>query len=111
MPLKNKELLSDLKVERSLVIPGVEDKVQLSSIVSNDQFATIWNWLPVRYKITEPKLLYSSPVHGFNLTTLLQNTKEREPILMIIKSKDQNVKWTCGGSCCFFLGFWGVCVV
>lgn len=47
----------------------------------------MWSWLPSRFKICDPYLIFDSNRDGFNLNTLVNFSRETEPNIMIIKTK------------------------
>jgi len=67
IPLKSDELLTSIKLIRDATLPPLES---LSVILTQDQLAILWTFVPPRYRIQQLKLLYCSSKHGFNLNQL-----------------------------------------
>ncbi len=50
------------------------------------QFEVLWSWLPHRYVIKDPVLLFTTDKSGFNLRTLLGCVQNMYPSVLIIKT-------------------------
>lgn len=61
-----------------------------SSIISTDLFEIIYEWIPMRYRITDPVLLYTSTTEGFSLKRFLKKMDDHEPTLLFIKTAEGN---------------------
>ncbi|KAK3094923.1 hypothetical protein FSP39_007929 [Pinctada imbricata] len=72
-----------------------------SSIIKTDMLYTIWSWLPARYAVCQPELLYTSEEHGTSLMTLYSLTENHQPTLIFIKTTDDEVF---GAFCSTFWG-------
>jgi TBC1 domain family member 24 len=59
-----------------------------SSIISEDLFEIIYEWIPMRYRITDPVLLYTSTTEGFSLKRFLKKMEDHEPTLLFLKSAE-----------------------
>jgi len=62
-----------------------------SSIVKDDAFETLWEWIPNRNKLSDPELVYSSYKDGFSLRAVYAKCADYNgcSMIMILKS-DQN---------------------
>ena len=68
--------------------------VELSSkIVRDDQFETIWEWLPNMLKISDPKLVFSTEKDGFSLLNLYKKceTFPKTAMFILIKTDSNSV--------------------
>ncbi|CAF0821902.1 unnamed protein product [Adineta steineri] len=61
------------------------------SILDHKQFLTLWNWLPVRFSIAQPSLVFTTEEHGFRLQTLLNKIDEIEYSILIIKATNGEI--------------------
>lgn len=52
---------------------------------------TIWSWLPARYAVCQPELLYTSEEHGTSLRTLYTRIENHQPTLILIKTTTDEV--------------------
>jgi len=50
---------------------------------------TIWTWIPQRYRLYEPMLIFNSEEDGFNLRTLVAQCSDYVPTLVFIKTKEK----------------------
>jgi len=55
------------------------------------QFVTLWDWLPVRFSLSQPVLVFTTQEHGFRLKTLLEKIDEIEYSILIIKTTNGEV--------------------
>lgn len=62
-----------------------------SSIFNSDMLYNIWSWLPPRYAVCQPELLYTSEEHGTSLMTLYTRAENHEPTLIVIKTTTDEV--------------------
>lgn len=62
-----------------------------STIVTAKQLQTIWSWLPTRFSIYQPKLVFTSEEHGFSFNTFYQRCEYCEPTILLIKTTDDEV--------------------
>jgi len=62
-----------------------------STMIKNEQFETLWEWLPQEYKLSDPTLVYSMNKHGASIKTLYAKTEAYKGYSMIIIIKsDKN---------------------
>ena len=55
------------------------------------QIATLFSWIPSRYKLREIERIYSPRKMGFNLNTMITKCGKRDPTLLVMKSNTGNV--------------------
>jgi hypothetical protein len=51
----------------------------------------LWNWLPARFSLSQPVLIFTTEEHGFRLQTLLNKIDELEHSILIIKATNGEV--------------------
>jgi len=86
--LKRESLQDHLRAARDAILPSFDG---LSTVCNWEQLATLWSWLPARYRIKEPRRLFCSSVNGFNLGTLVLKCGKTAPTIMIAKTKKGRV--------------------
>lgn len=62
-----------------------------SSIITHQQLHTIWSWVPTRFSIYQPSLVFTTQEHGFSLTTFYTRCEYCEPTILLIKTSDQEI--------------------
>mmetsp|Transcript_21538 Transcript_21538/g.55941 ORF Transcript_21538/g.55941 Transcript_21538/m.55941 type:complete len:383 (+) Transcript_21538:257-1405(+) len=62
-----------------------------SSIVSKDELAQLWQWLPPLQRHGEGMVLFCTSEHGYNLRTMLANGDRSGPNMVLLKTKDNMV--------------------
>lgn len=62
-----------------------------SVFLTPDMMATIWSWLPLRFAINRPVLLFTSAEHGTSLMTLYSRIEEQPYTIIIIQSTSDEV--------------------
>ncbi|XP_038618177.1 TBC1 domain family member 24 isoform X1 [Tachyglossus aculeatus] len=62
-----------------------------SEIVSVKEMRDIWSWLPERFALCQPMLLFSSLQHGYSLTRFYFQCDGHEPTLLLIKTTEKEV--------------------
>jgi len=82
-------LIQSINKLRKATLPNFSG---LSDVLSEDQFATVWCWLPDRAKhFHQPELLFCGNKNGFNLNTMVLKCSRKQPLLLIVKSKTQSI--------------------
>ncbi|XP_068440077.1 TBC1 domain family member 24 [Clinocottus analis] len=103
--LSRKEItLLQLTNEKSLQQKGITVKqkrrnVQLalnpdtfsSEIVSAKEMRDIWSWIPERFALCQPQLLFTTSSHGCSLTRFYSHCEGYEPTLLLIRTTDGDV--------------------
>ena len=56
------------------------------------QLYSIWTWLPTRYAVCQPLLLYTSEEHGTSLVTLYSRVENYQPTIIVIKNTENEVR-------------------
>lgn len=69
-----------------------------SEIINDLELETIWSFLPRRFIITDPVLLFSTAKNGFNLRTMIESTKDAFPILCVIRAREYSFGFYCSDS-------------
>ncbi|XP_005869419.1 TBC1 domain family member 24 isoform X1 [Myotis yumanensis] len=62
-----------------------------SEIVSVKEMRDIWSWIPERFALCQPLLLFSSLQHGYSLTRFYFQCEGHEPTLLLIKTTQKEV--------------------
>nr|XP_045368747.1 TBC1 domain family member 24 isoform X3 [Camelus bactrianus] len=62
-----------------------------SEIVSVKEMRDIWSWVPERFALCQPLLLFSSLQHGYSLTRFYFQCEGHEPTLLLIKTTQKEV--------------------
>ncbi|XP_032183611.1 TBC1 domain family member 24 isoform X1 [Mustela erminea] len=62
-----------------------------SEIVSVKEMRDIWSWVPERFALCQPLLLFSSLQHGYSLTRFYLQCEGHEPTLLLIKTTQKEV--------------------
>ncbi|XP_040293460.1 TBC1 domain family member 24-like isoform X1 [Bufo bufo] len=91
------------------------DITQFSSeIVTAHEMRTVWSWIPERYSLYPPVLLFSTLQHGYSLQRFYSHCEGMEPTVLLIKTTENQVcgaylstdwserKKCCGQVCTFF---------
>ncbi|KAJ1130549.1 hypothetical protein NDU88_008900 [Pleurodeles waltl] len=85
-----------------------------STVVTAQEMRIIWSWIPDRFALLPPVLLYSTTDHGYSLQRFYSHCEGYEPTVLLIKttagevcgaflSSDWNErKKNCGQVCTFF---------
>ncbi|KAH7972669.1 hypothetical protein HPB52_014998 [Rhipicephalus sanguineus] len=55
-----------------------------SEVLTGEQMAIVWNWLPARITMLEPEVVYSTNRHGSSLASLFALTDSREPTVLAV---------------------------
>ncbi|XP_069503052.1 TBC1 domain family member 24 isoform X2 [Ambystoma mexicanum] len=62
-----------------------------SEIVSVKEMRDIWSWIPERFALCQPLLLFTNLEHGCSLTRFYSLCEEHEPTLLLIKTSAREV--------------------
>jgi len=62
-----------------------------SNILREEQFEILWGWLPHRFCIRDPVLLFSTAVNGYSLNSLVSIVGENHPTLLTIRTKSKEI--------------------
>lgn len=62
-----------------------------SSVLTPDMLYAIWTWLPTRYAVCQPLLLYTSEEHGTSLVTLYSRVENYQPTIIVIKNCEDEI--------------------
>uniref|UniRef100_K7G165 TBC1 domain family member 24 n=1 Tax=Pelodiscus sinensis TaxID=13735 RepID=K7G165_PELSI len=84
--------------QKSIVSPGRQN-VHLavhaenfkSEIVSVKEMRDIWSWIPERFALCQPLLLFTTLEHGCSLSRFYSHSEGHEPTLLLIKTTAREV--------------------
>lgn len=62
-----------------------------SEIVSAKEMRDIWSWIPERFALCQPQLLFTTSNHGCSLTRFYSHCEGYEPTLLLIRTTDGDV--------------------
>ncbi|XP_039216772.1 TBC1 domain family member 24 isoform X2 [Crotalus tigris] len=62
-----------------------------SEIVDVKKMRDIWSWIPERFALCQPLLLFTTSEHGFSLNRFYSHCEGQEPTLLLIKTTMQEV--------------------
>ncbi|XP_045045698.1 TBC1 domain family member 24 isoform X1 [Desmodus rotundus] len=80
-----------------------------SEIVSVKEMRDIWSWIPERFALCQPLLLFSSLQHGYSLSRLYFQCEGHEPTLLLIKTTQKEVSRNQREPGVLASEFWGFC--
>lgn len=62
-----------------------------SEIVSAKEMRDIWSWIPERFALCQPQLLFTTSNHGCSLNRFYSHCEGYEPTLLLIRTTDGDV--------------------
>ncbi|KAI7792461.1 TBC1 domain family member 24 [Triplophysa rosa] len=62
-----------------------------SEIVSAKEIRDIWSWIPERFALCQPQLLFTTSTHGCSLNRFYSHCEGHEPTLLLIKTTGREV--------------------
>lgn len=62
-----------------------------SEIVSAKEMKDIWSWIPERFALCQPQLLFTTATHGCSLNRFYSHCEGYEPTLLLIRTTDGDV--------------------
>lgn len=62
-----------------------------SHIIEEEHFEILWGWLPSRFRIRDPVLLYSTHTQGYNLANISNSLQAIHPTILIIKTRNADI--------------------
>lgn len=62
-----------------------------SEIVSAKEMRDIWSWIPERFALCQPQLLFTTSTHGCSLNRFYSHCEGYEPTLLLIRTTDGDV--------------------
>ncbi|XP_037669805.1 TBC1 domain family member 24 isoform X2 [Choloepus didactylus] len=80
-----------VKQKRQFVHLAVHTENFHSEIVSVREMRDIWSWVPERFALCQPLLLFSSLQHGYSLSRFYFQCEGHEPTLLLIKTTQKEV--------------------
>jgi hypothetical protein len=52
----------------------------------------VWSWLPSPARGCDARIVFSTSIDGYSLTTLMHKTAGIEPLLLLVRSEQGNVR-------------------
>ncbi|XP_030315878.1 TBC1 domain family member 24 isoform X1 [Calypte anna] len=86
--VKQKSLASPKRPSVNLAVHAQNFK---SEIVSVTEMRDIWSWIPERFALCQPVLLFTTLEHGFSLNRFYAHSDGHEPTLLLIKTTAKEV--------------------
>ncbi|XP_073409686.1 TBC1 domain family member 24 isoform X1 [Dendrobates tinctorius] len=86
--VKQKRVKSPVRQNVHLAVHAENFK---SEIVSVKEMRDIWSWIPERFALCQPLLLYTNQEHGNTLSRFYLHCEGHEPTLLLIKTSNQEV--------------------
>ncbi|XP_053328128.1 TBC1 domain family member 24 isoform X2 [Spea bombifrons] len=80
-----------VKQKRQNVHLAVHAENFRSEIVSVKEMRDIWSWIPERFALSQPLLLYTNQEHGNSLSRFYLHCEGHEPTLLLIKTSNGEV--------------------
>ncbi|XP_071798804.1 GTPase-activating protein skywalker-like [Asterias amurensis] len=62
-----------------------------SSIITPKQLQSLWRWLPQRFSLMQPRLVFTTTEHGVSLNTFYNMCEFEEQTVLLIKTLDKEV--------------------
>ncbi|KAG9276833.1 TBC1 domain family member 24 isoform X2 [Astyanax mexicanus] len=62
-----------------------------SEIVSAKEMKEIWSWIPERFALCQPQLLFTTSTHGCSLNRFYSHCEGYEPTLLLIRTTNKEV--------------------
>ncbi|XP_028844303.1 TBC1 domain family member 24 isoform X2 [Denticeps clupeoides] len=62
-----------------------------SEIVSAKEIRDIWSWIPERFALCQPQLLFTTSTHGCSLNRFYSHCEGYEPTLLLLRTTDGEV--------------------
>ncbi|XP_057264015.1 TBC1 domain family member 24 [Pezoporus wallicus] len=80
-----------VKQKRQNVHLAVHAENFKSGIVSVKEMRDIWSWIPERFALCQPLLLFTTSEHGCSLSRFYSHSEGHEPTLLLIKTTAKEV--------------------
>ncbi|XP_030315879.1 TBC1 domain family member 24 isoform X2 [Calypte anna] len=95
LQMANEKVLKEkgitVKQKRPSVNLAVHAQNFKSEIVSVTEMRDIWSWIPERFALCQPVLLFTTLEHGFSLNRFYAHSDGHEPTLLLIKTTAKEV--------------------
>ncbi|XP_005815570.2 TBC1 domain family member 24-like [Xiphophorus maculatus] len=78
-------------LQKRQMVESVDLNNFTSSVVTETEMRVIWAWIPERFALFNPVQLFHIAEHGRNLSSLYSRVEGHEPIVLIIKTMDEEV--------------------
>ncbi|XP_063286657.1 TBC1 domain family member 24 isoform X1 [Pelobates fuscus] len=86
--VKQKRVKSPVRQNVHLAVHAENFK---SEIVSVKEMRDIWSWIPERFALSQPLLLFTNSEHGNSLSRFYLHCEGHEPTLLLIKTSNKEV--------------------
>lgn len=80
-----------VKQKRQNVQLALNSDTFSSEIVSAKEMRDIWSWIPERFALCQPQLLFSTSTHGCSLNRFYSHCEGYEPTLLLLRTTDGDV--------------------
>ncbi|XP_071763444.1 TBC1 domain family member 24 isoform X2 [Centroberyx gerrardi] len=80
-----------VKQKRRNVQLALNPETFSSEIVSAKEMRDIWSWIPERFALCQPQLLFTTSNHGCSLNRFYSHCEGYEPTLLLIRTTDGDV--------------------
>lgn len=80
-----------VKQQRRNVQLAVNSDNFSSEIVSAKEIRDIWSWIPERFALCQPELLFTTSNHGCSLNRFYSHCEGHEPTLLLLRTTDREV--------------------
>ncbi|XP_069036808.1 TBC1 domain family member 24 [Lepisosteus oculatus] len=80
-----------VKQKRQNVHLAVNPETFSSEVVSAKEMRDIWAWVPERFALCQPHLLFTTAEHGCSLNRFYSHCEGHEPTLLLIRTTDREV--------------------
>ncbi|XP_038676137.1 TBC1 domain family member 24 isoform X4 [Scyliorhinus canicula] len=89
--LKQKGITVNQKRQRHNVHLAVNAENFKSNIVSAKEMREIWSWIPERFALCQPMLIFTTLDHGYSLNRFYAHCEGYEPTIILIKTTEAEV--------------------
>ncbi|KAF3704510.1 TBC1 domain family member 24 [Channa argus] len=80
-----------VKQKRTNVQLALNPETFSSEIVNAKEMRDIWSWIPERFALCQPQLLFTTSTHGCSLNRFYSHCEGHEPTLLLIRTTDGDV--------------------
>ncbi|XP_029540270.1 TBC1 domain family member 24-like [Oncorhynchus nerka] len=80
-----------VKQKRRTVQLALNPDTFSSEVVSAKEMKDIWSWIPERFALCEPQLLFTTSTHGCSLNRFYAHVEGYEPTLLLIRTCESDV--------------------
>lgn len=77
--------------EVEFIIPTPKPDIPSKILTSEEQWYSLWQWIPERFQIYSPQKIYEAETHGYNIVSMYNRLDEIEPFILLIKTAKGDV--------------------